>query len=310
MIRPVRAVGAIVALLAWGASCFAAPVAYSAGDSNLYRIDLETGRATFVGPMGYRDVEGLAFSPEGALFGVADAGTGDPRSALTDFLLRIDLITGAATPVGLLGLNREGVGPHFELDYGLAFTCDGRLWLSSDTTSTLWEVDQFTAATRRVGNLSAAVSGLAARGNELFGISVDNDETILRIDPNTALSQVIGPAHIPDVTYDAGLDFDANGDLWATIDYLSPPAGIPPLRNDLLKLDSLGGRTLEKRVISGAGADINTVQMEGLAIAPPGECPLGENGNDTSAHAVPLAEAWVLLLAALLAIIGIVKHRP
>lgn len=270
-----RLTAGLMALLPLAA--VAEPLGYAAGgDNQLYRLDLGTGQATRVGPMGFVDVEGLAMSPDGVLYGVADAGTGLPGAALTDFLVRINPDTGSATAVGALGLMGQGTGSFFDLDYGLAFTCDGRLWLSSDTTTRLWEVDRFSGATRYVGETGQRISGLAAYGSDLFGLSIAGNESLYRIDPATAQATLVGSLGMPNPLYDAGLDFDASGRLWATLDYLAPPTGIPPLRNDIARLDPATGQRLETRTVLGAGSDIDTVQMEGLAIAPVAAC--GDGG--------------------------------
>jgi hypothetical protein len=148
----------------------AQPVGYAVGFDSLYRINLATGQTTAVGPIGFNDVEGLAFGPSGLLYGVADATAGS-GSGITDLLIRIDTNTGAGTLIGAMP-TLAGAGPNGNLDYGLAFTCDGRLWLSSDTTQQLWEVDPANAGTRLVGNTGRNISGLAARGNRLYGLSV------------------------------------------------------------------------------------------------------------------------------------------
>lgn len=262
--------GSLLALLSQGV--LADPVGYAAGFSDLYRIDFGTGQANLVGPIGYNDVEGLAFSPGGQLFAVADATAGS-GSAVTDFLIRVDPGTGAGTLVaplaGLSGQGVPGAGSNFELDYGLAFTGDGRLWLSSDTLGVLWEVNPGTGATRLVGTTGARITGLAARGNELFGVSAAGAESLYRIDRDTGAATLIGSLGLAERMYDAGLDFDASGRLWITIDYFAPPSGIPPLRNDLAEINTATGALLGMRSIVGAGSGIDTVQMEGMAIAPP-----------------------------------------
>lgn len=281
----------------------AEPVGYAVGFDSLYRIDLGTGQATLVGPLGYIDVEGLAFSPAGELFAVADAGAVAPASDQTDFLLRIDTATGAATPVGQMeALAGTGTGTFGELDYGLAFTCNGQLWLSSDTTGQLWEVNPGTAQTRLVGNMGAGISGLAGRGETLYGVGIDGNERLFRIDTVNAQAMVIGSLGLPDRMFDAGLDFDSVGRLWITIDYLTPPAGIPPLRNDVARLDPMTGGILEQRIINGAGIDIDTVQMEGLALAPPGGCGAGPipQPSEIPGPSLPL----LLALGAGLALVG------
>lgn len=279
------------------------PVGYAAGYDTLYRIDLGTGQAVRVGPIGYTDVEGLAFSPTGVLYGVAD-GTASSGGAASDFLIRIDTNTGAGTLVApLLGLNQQGTpgaGDSLQLDYGLAFTADGRLWVSSDTINLLWEVNPSTGFTRLVGNTGARISGLAARGNELFGVSTAGDEALYRIDTTTGQGTRIGSLGLADRMYDAGLDFDASGKLWVTVDYFSPPTGLPPLRNDVARLDPNTGAILEIRTITGAGTGINSAEMEGLAIAPPPGS--GSGVLPPVAREIPGPGAPALSLLALLAI--------
>jgi hypothetical protein len=263
------------------AAALAEPVGYAVGFDSLYRIDVGTGAATLVGPLGYVDVEGLAISPSGELFGVADAGAVPPANDQTDFLLRINPATGVATPVGqMAALAGTGSGPFGELDYGLAFTCSGQLWLSSDLTGQLWEVNPGTAATRLVGTMGVSISGLAGRGDALYGLGINDNPLLYRINTATAAVVPIGPVGLPDRFYDAGLDFDANGNLWATIDYFAPPVGLPPLRNDVLRLDPMNGGILEQRIITGAGTGIDSEQMEGLAIAPPTGCGAVSPGDE------------------------------
>lgn len=287
------------------AAALAEPVGYAVGFDSLYRIDVGTGQATLVGPLGYIDVEGLAFAPNGELYGVADAGAVPPGNDQTDFLLRIDTTTGVATAVGqMTALAGTGTGTFGELDYGLAFTCSGQLWLSSDTTGLLWEVNPATAQTRLIGNTGARISGLAGRGNTLYGVSIDGAEALYRIDTDTAAASMIGPLGLQDRMFDAGLDFDGAGRLWVTIDYLSPPNGIPPLRNDVARIDPMTGGFLEFRTIDGAGTGIDTVQMEGLALAPPGGC--GTTGGPTQElREIPGPTLpWLAALGVVLALLG------
>jgi hypothetical protein len=303
----------LMAMLPLAAS--AEPIGYAAGgDNQLYRLDLGTGQATRVGAMGFVDVEGLAISPDGVLFGVADAGTGLPGSSLTDFLVRIDPASGRATAVGSLGLMGQGVGTFFDLDYGLAFTCDGRLWLSSDTTSRLWEVDRHSGATRYVGEMTARISGLASFGRDLYGVSAAGAESLYKINPKNGAVDLIGSLGMPNAVYDVGLDFDAGGRLWATLDYLAPPTGIPPLRNDIALLDVGTGARMVTRTITGAGTDIDTVQMEGLAIAPVAACSGGGDGGNGEPTIDPLtvpgpALPMLALLGAFAAGLGLRRLR-
>lgn len=297
--RPCARLLSAVLLCGLAAPALAEPFGYAAGFDRLYRIDLGNGQATELGPIGFVDVEGLAFSPEGVLYGVADGGASG-GSGLTDVLLRLDTSSGAATLVGALsGLQGAGTGPFDALDYGLTFTCDGRLWLSSATTETLWQVDPASGATTEVATLGAPVSGLAAAGDVLYGISVSDDQALYRIHPDTGAATRVGALGLPLDFFDAGLDFDADGTLWATIDYFSPPEGLPEVeRNDIARIDPASGQAQITSAISGAGSGIATVQMEALALAPP-SCGAVEQVREVPGPGRPL-----LALLALLALLG------
>ena len=255
----------------------AEPFGYAVGFSTLYRIDLATGRATAVGDgIGYNDVEGLAMAPDGTLFGVADATAGN-GSGLSDLLIRIDTANGTGTLVAALtGLSGLGTSPTGNLDYGLAFTCDQRLWLSSDTTSQLWEVNPGTGAPRLVGNTGARISGLAARGADLFGVSVGTTPSLFRIDTTTGASTLVGALDVGGVVDDAGLDFAPDGTLWSVLD----PEPVVFSASRIARIDPVTG---QGTVVSTS--TISQIGMEGLAIAPVPACANGGGGN---ASAEPL----------------------
>lgn len=286
-------------LLALPGLVAAQTIAYGAGLRDLYRIDLDAGGSNRAGAYTQApivlpeviDVEGLAFSPEGQLFGVADG---------LNALYRINTTTGRATRVGpLSGLPTTQSG----FDFGLTFTADGRLWMSSDTTKQLWEVNPSTGAVRLVGNLGVMISGLAARGNEVFGIGVTDtvtgpaDQGLWRIDVETATATLVGRFADPFPVVDAGLDFDAQGRLWAVLDF--NPRPIKSFRtSELVRLDPATGAILERRVLSGLGND----DIEGLAITPPNLVP---TGTAPAALPVPtLGWAGLLVLGLLAGLAG------
>lgn len=259
-------------LLALPGAAAAELVAYGSGLRDLYRINLDAGVSTRVGaytqapivPPEVVDVEGLAFAPDGQLYGVADG---------LNALYRINPSTGRATRIGpLTGLPANPGG----YDFGLTFTADGRLWLSSDTTTQLWEVNPATGAVRLVGNLGVMISGLAARGNEVFGIGVTDtassprDQGLWRIDVETATATLVGRFDEPFPVVDAGLDFDTLGRLWAVLDF-NPRPTKNFRTSELVRLDPNTGAILERRVLSGLLGD----DIEGLAIAPPNRVPTG-----------------------------------
>lgn len=285
-----------VALAIAPASVLADPVGYAVGSggpgfggsSSLYRIDLATGAAAHVGEIGYVDVEGAALSPDGVLYAVADGGTAgcEGQCGPTDVLLRIDTATGAGTLVGPLGLAGQ------TLDYGLAFTCNGRLWMSSDTAGELWEVDPATGATQVRASLGAPVSGLAAWGNQLVGIAVADDHALYRIDTEAGSALRVGALSLPMAFYDAGLDYSDDGRLWATIDYWNPPGDLPEVeRNDIALIDPQTGAGTIVAAVVGSGFDAATVQMEGLAVAAGPGCTVRQP------TAVPATQPFALLAA-------------
>ena len=252
-------------------SAFAAPTAYISAWNTLYRLDLATAQATRIGNgIGFNDVEGLAFAPDGALYGVAD-GTSGSGSAQTDFLIRINPETGVGTLVGsLTGL--AGQGPNGQLDYGLTFTCDGRLWASSDTTGRFWEVDPSNGGVREVGNTGYPISDVAAYGKQVYGIGVQNGfgnhdhQALYRINPDTAEAIRIGSLGVSDTLSSSGADFDANGVLWATLDS-QPPDVDRPTR--LARINLTTGQATVLGPISGI---TDNISARAMAIGPPGGC--------------------------------------
>ena len=249
----------------------AATQAYVSAWNALYRLDLATARATPIGKgIGFNDVEGLALAADGTLYGVAD-GTAGSGSEFTDFLIRIDTTTGVGTMVGpLKGLS--GAGPNGQLDYGLAFTCDGRLWASSDTTGLLWEINPRNGDVRLVGDTSAPASGLAARGNILFGVGVQNGfgdpyhQALYKIDPSNATATRIGSLQVGDTLSSSGADFDQNGVLWATLD------SQPPDVNRASRLARIDPSTGKAEVIGSIQGIVENVSVRGMAIAPTSGC--------------------------------------
>ena len=290
----------LMALLSHDA--LADPIGYVSTFSDLYRVDLATGAATRVGPIRFNDVDGLAFAPDGQLYGVADqtAGSG---SGLTDFLVRIDTTTGNGTLVGpLSGLANQG--PNGSLDYGLAFTCDGRLWLSSDSTGVLWEVTPGTGQVRQVASTGVPLSGLAARGRELFGIGVRQgfgdavQQATYRIDTQTGSTERIGSLASVDTLSGAGADFDSGGALWATLD------SQPPDFNRATRVARIDLTTGAANVVASLSGIQDNVSARGLAIAPPAACSVGAPGP-----AQPVPGAGVLMLIVLSTLAALLGAR-
>lgn len=300
----------LLAALAWllPLPALAAPTAYVTAWNTLYRLDLGTAQATRIGNgIGFNDVEGLAFSPDGILYGVAD-GTMGNGSELTDFLIRIDTATGSGALIGpLKGL--AGQGPNGQLDYGLAFTCDGRLWASSDTTGRLWEIDPRNGDVREVGNTQAPLSDISARGNKLYAVGVQNgfgdreQQALYSLDPATGFAARIGSLGINDTLSSSGIDFDADGVLWATLDSQPPDVG---RASRLARIDLATGKANVVGSISGV---IDNISVRAMAIGRPGACSVAGGAHPPGFPLpVPGPGLPVLILLGLASAIGGARH--
>lgn len=265
----------------------AQPLAYAVSFNTLYRIDLASGQTTLIGSTGFNDVEGLALSPGGVLFGIVDS---------TKTLITIDPQSGRGTAVGSgtgnTGLTGQGVGQFDALDFGLAFTCDGRLWASSDTTRKLWQVDPATGQAQSARDLGAQITGLGASGDGLFGLGAQGDEGLYRIDTGTGAATKIGPLAANLTFADGGLDFDAGGQLWAILDYRPPDDNRP---SDIVRIDP----------DTGVASFVSTTlpEMEGLAIASVQAC-RGPGPVSAEHLAVPATGMASRILLALVMVLG------
>ncbi len=296
-----------VAALCSGAAV-AEPIAYTALDDKLARLDLATGQLFPVGEFGsisntpFLDVEGMAFDSKGMLFAVSDT---------TETLMQVNIGSGRAAALsGIygLGLQNQGTGGNLnQLDFGLAFTCTGDLYLSSDSVGKLWRVNQGDGSTSLIGSTGAKLSGLAAYGDELFGIGVGADEGLYSVDTDTGQATLIGRLQLGYTFYDAGLDFDADGNLWAVLDFNPPPAGQPQIErvSEIVQINVDTGVASAPTLVQGD----DLIEIEALAIAPT-TCP---DGNGAPAVEVPVDGRGALgLLMLLIAGLGTVLlgRRP
>ncbi len=205
----------IAVLLALPLYLQAAPLGYVINSDavedadQLLQVDLATGEYTVIGQLQlpYEDTEALALSPDGVLYAVDDN---------TDTLLTLSTSTGVAKPVGD---NQNNLGfSTASGDYGLTFTCDGRLIMSSDQTARAYQLDLATGrASQQSTPLSTGMTALANWGDDIYGVGVDGDENLYRIDPSTGDQTLVGALQTPTFN-DAGLAFDADGNLWLITD--------------------------------------------------------------------------------------------
>ncbi len=255
----------------------AAPMANSVNaDGNpgdaLYLIDLATGADQFRGELftgieARTDTEGLAFSaePNSQLWGIDDAsGTLFPISPANG---SINWKTEIQLP------------PDFQSsggnDFGMTFACDNSLYFTSVSSQTLYRRDPVgsIASVGSKGSLGVNISAISSIGNptRLYGLGngqysngAPDAPNLYSIDTTTGVASLIGPLGAPgEFQYnEAGMDFDANGELWAITDR----SQIDNQKSQILKINvQTGAATL-------VATSVNETGYESLAIAPPTEC--------------------------------------
>jgi len=307
---PLRAVIASLVLAVTSVVANAQTIAYGEAFDTLYAFDLSTRNAAPIGPAGswsgvpLSNVEGLTYSPDGQhLYAVSDT--------LLKVLMTVDRSTGAASVIGKLGgsagLGDTGQGSFNVLDLGMSFTCDGRLWLSAAATGSLWQVDPLTANATKVGNLGVTVTGLTARGNELFGAGSHSDPNLYLIDTKTAKATAVGGygnSVQPITTASPG--FEPSGQLWSVIDNVPPlpPLSTQPQWSSLARLAASGNLSVTGDITTSTGqkypsnaTQLPYVGLKGLAIASP--CSIAAISSAPAPTLSVLAAVILVLLIAL-----------
>lgn len=233
----------------------------------LWRIDLETGAAEYVGWTSYLDLEGLAFGAEGDLFGADD----DSKT-----LVRVSQSSGLAIPVGgQINRNNMNLSLSENLDFGMAMDCANQAWVVSSAQQSLFKADLESGELTLVGepgSLGAPISDLAFLGEEAFGIGVglNGDRTaaapnLYSVDPSTGQATLVGPLGEAALPYfNAGLDFDEEGVLWAVTDRRAVPGGDFP--SAILRIDPISG--------TAEFVAETVIGLESLAVGPAAACDL------------------------------------
>lgn len=269
----------------------AGEVAYGEAYDTLYQIDLATHTATEIGPAGryggqpIANISGLTATSEGTLYAISGG---------LKVLLRIDPATGASSVVGSLGLN-GGTGQFDALDLGMTTDCDGALWLASGTLQQLYKVDPATGAATLVGSTGHPISGLVAKGNVLYGTGGEGDHTFYRINKASGAATAIGSfgPEVPAALNSVSMSFDANGTLWAVLNYVPPASGNTiPDWSDLAKIDPATGTISIVGPITGPDS-LRGFGMKGFLITP-WQC-----GAVVAATPAPALSTWSLLLLGL-----------
>lgn len=281
----------------------AATTAYGVAFTDLYRINLVTRVATYVGFSGTYNgqlighIRGLSFLPNGELYGVS----GNLRA-----LVKLDVSRGTASVAGLLNL--DGTGQFgTTLDLGMTYGCDGNFWMTSAVTGQLWKVDPATAQPTLVGSTGHRLTGIVAYGNTLYGAGGQGDTGFYKINPQTAQATLVGdygPA-LPWVNV-VGMSFDEDGTLYATLNYNPGATSSSPLTDwsDLATIDTRTGVVTKLGAITGPSA-LRRQSMNGFAIAGT-QCDVPTEPVGTPYEYVPVPAAPRGGLALLAGLLGLV----
>ncbi len=164
--------------------------------ARLLRIDRRTGAATVVGPTRISGINDIAFTPDGALFGVTE-----------DEFLRLNPLTGAAVVIGSLG---------FSSVTGLASDSSGRLYAGTFNAELL-SVDPGSGKASLIGRMGSGMSvsgdlAFAPNGTLYATIRGSAGDQLARVDVNTGRATIIGAVGFP---YVFSLTFDQDGALLA-----------------------------------------------------------------------------------------------
>jgi hypothetical protein len=304
----------LVSLFAIGAN--AAPMAFSVNsdsgnlvtDDSLFQIDLSSGNDQFRGELisgieSRIDTEGLAISPDGTLWGVDDdAGTLFPISKENGAIKYQDEIPLAGFQAG---------GGH---DFGMTFSCDNSLYITSVKTQTLYHtsMDGSSEVIGSEGALAVNISAIAAIGSpsRLFGLGngqfqdgTSDAPNLYSINTTTGATTLIGPLGAQAGEYNqAGLAFGSDGKLWAITDRRIINNKIANLGSQILQIDiDTGTATMV--------SETSEVGFESLAVAPPAACNIARLTGHSD-HAIPtLSSAGRLLAVFLMLLAGMTVLR-
>lgn len=262
-------------------------VGYGVAYDELYRIDLNTRVATYVGTAGdyagtpLAALTGLSYGPGNELYAIA----GNRKS-----LVRIDRSNGSASFVGDFGLSGQGQGQFNALDLSMTYGCDGSFWMTSAITRDLWRVNAQTAVITRVGSTGKQITGLAMRNGVLYGTGVGADQGLFRIDTQSAAATRVGtfPGSIPWIDP----SFDATGTLWAAFSY-NPPFNRE--WSDLARINAADGTATNLGPITGPER-LRYLSIKGLAVAPTSCVPENPDGGSSEPSVLPVQSSWALLM--------------
>jgi hypothetical protein len=214
------------------------------GVTDLFRIDVATSTATFIGSTGFQSMGGLAAGPDGKLYSW-DRDYG---------LVSINRTTGIATDVNS-ALPSAIPGHFLSIDVAPNGNIVGTLQRGSGNE--IYEIDRSTGAVvaMREQPLPPAhpfFTGIAFVGKRLFAVNgFPNPSWFFEIDPNSAATRVVGSTGKPNLE---SLAADLHGNIFSMSFIAESNA-----RNsfDLVRIDPRFGVTAESMSIRQAAVPVN-----------------------------------------------------
>lgn len=128
------------------------------GPSTLHTLDVTSGAATPVGPVGFDRCSGMDFNSAGVLYATCErpqAPTGGGGGADTPVLITINTTTGAGTEVGPTGISGAVSDISFRPSDGVLFAYDA----SNDPEHTLYTINVNTGVATLVGETGLDFAG-------------------------------------------------------------------------------------------------------------------------------------------------------
>lgn len=291
---------AVVLSIAPVSAAWAQSSAYIVAYDDLYSINLSSRQATYVGSFGnhgsqpFGSLKGLAFNPSRTLYAISDSLSQKP-------LVTLDTATGAASFVAPMNVG-SGSGQFNSHDFGATFTCTGQMWVSSAATNRLWKVDASRGTTEQVGSgTGTTITGLVARGETVYAAGGRGNNNFYKINQTTGAAELVGPFGIPNSTWihSVSMSFDAQGALWAVINYVPPAPGnnTPAEWADLARINRSTGAVTVLGSIAGPER-LRYVGVLGLAVGP-APCPSAPDGGPAAPVTLPVRNPWGLLVLGL-----------
>ena len=140
-------------------------------------FDACTGSLTMIGAHGTSSLGGIAFGPDGRLFGIGG----------NDELVEFDLATGRATSIGNLGID---IGTS-----GLAWDCTNQRMFGADGSGDrVFEIDLTTGRATNVRRTAVPFSSVGLEYDRASGLLyASTGSALYRIEPSTGTSARVGP---------------------------------------------------------------------------------------------------------------------